>query len=179
VSRTITAATIGSPAATADLDLLEAQTLADRSELVVKGTVAGRQRSFVFNKATQQYVPDTSSESPISRAALLTLIAAEDALTFAGVPFGQGARLGADRNANGVPDRDEPLPKLDIVGSPPNGVRLQWPSSASGWFLQFSTALGGPWHPITQAAIRSGGTQTVDQSTAGQPASFYRLRRTW
>ena len=179
MSRTISAANASDANALADLNFLEAQTTASFSELVVKGLVGGRPASFRFDKATQLYLPDTTGLAPLSRAALLAELGADDRLTFFGAPLGQGERFGADRDGNGVLDRDEPLPHLSIAPAGSSQIRLQWQNPAPGWLLQYSSTLGGPWLPMTRSLIRSGPAQWLDEDSSGQPSGFYRLRRTW
>jgi hypothetical protein len=75
-------------------------------ELVAKGVVAGQQRGWVMN-ASQQFVPNKASEAAQTLAGLLGQAAAANApLTFTCVPPGNGTRIGVDRDANNVLDRD-------------------------------------------------------------------------
>jgi hypothetical protein len=75
-------------------------------ELVAKGVIAGGVRGWVM-AADQRFIGDRSADSPLSLQGLLeqARIAAA-ALTFTCVPPGNGTRIGIDRDANGVLDRD-------------------------------------------------------------------------
>lgn len=178
-SRTATAGNSSLSGILADISLLESQTIAAKSELVVKGMAGGKRRTYRFDPATQLYLADTSTSDPLSRAALLALLGSDDALTFLGVPPTQGARFSIDRNSNGIADLDEPKPNLQLTALSGNQFRLQWPNPLQGWILQRSGSLHGPWEPLVRPSAKSGGAQWLDETPAGQPSAFYRLRRTW
>lgn len=75
-------------------------------ELVAKGVLGGRSRGWVMN-GSQVFVPDRSTDAPLSLAALTNASKAEGAnLTFTCVPPGNGTRMGISRKGNGVLDRD-------------------------------------------------------------------------
>ena len=178
-SRTVTFTNREQTGVLAALALFESETVANHSELVVKGILGGQPRSFRFDKTTQLYTRDSLSEASLTRIELLALLGANDALTFQGTPIGYGARLGSDRDANGILDRDEPGPSLNISAQGGGIARLLWPNPSSGWFLQFSSSPAGPWQAITRPLIRSGSAQWLDETVSAQPSAFYRLRRTW
>jgi hypothetical protein len=163
----------------ANLDHLERQSSAGDSDLVARGVIGGKQRSFVFDKVAKAYVPDSSSEAALSRADLLALLDEESALTFLGTQTGEGQRLGRDRDRNGVSNADEPQPGLTITRAVPGTVRLGWPNPTRDWLLQFSSDLEAPWQPVTRSPVRNGGTSSLDEPTLDRASRFYRLRRTW
>lgn len=75
-------------------------------ELVAKGVISSQQRGWVMN-ASQQFVPNKSTESAVTLQGLLDQASAAGApLTFTCVPPGNGSRVGVDRDGNNVLDRD-------------------------------------------------------------------------
>jgi hypothetical protein len=179
ISRTVTTTNRMDAGIVAAIALLESQAVQSQADLIVKGVIEGRNRSYRFDPTTHSYLSDTASANSLSRVDLLALLSTDDALTFTGALPGQGPRLGVDRDGNGILDRDEPLPQLSISPASSSAVRLQWPNPSAGWFLQFSNTLNNPWQPMTKPLIRSGGNQWRDEATNTQPFGFYRLRRTW
>ncbi len=156
----------------------EAQSIAGASDLVVRGMIAGQRRSFLFDPLSQRYLPDAAGEPSLTRAGLLALLGANDALTLLGTPPGEGGRFGGDRDGNGVPDYDEPKPALDITKSGED-VRLLWPAPSSGWLLESATTLDGVWQPVTQPRSSFSGSLLLEQPIGGDTVRFYHLRRTW
>jgi DNA-binding beta-propeller fold protein YncE len=72
---------------------LESQNQASAADLIVRGMIAGEARRFIFSRTLQLYVPDDSRFEPLSRAALIASLGAEDALFFMGVPYREGGRF--------------------------------------------------------------------------------------
>ena len=176
-SRTFTAQNANDAAMLADLAVLENQAALDIGEVVALGVIGGRTRTFYQQPGTYLYAPDTLGEPPMTRAALLALLGPDDAITFLGMPYGRGPRVGGDRNYNGILDRDEPGPTLSL--SLPGGLaRLQWPAIHNDWLLESTPTLGGPWETITLERATIGDTWALDDPIL-TPVRFYRLRRTW
>jgi hypothetical protein len=173
---TVTASSAG--AAVADLAVLEAQARAQASDLTARGLLGGKMRSFFYNRTTQIYEPDSAAEPALTRAQLLALVGANDALTFLGTPPGEGRRHGGDRDGDGLRDRDEPSPALGISALGIAAVRLQWLAGSGEWTLESAAAPDGPWQAVTGPRDNVAGWLQRDESLAG-PARFYRLRRTW
>jgi DNA-binding beta-propeller fold protein YncE len=171
---TVTAATAA--AAAVDLAQMESQAGLQACQLVVRGVLGGKVRSFLYNRTTQLYEPDTASEAAVTRAQLLAMLGPGDGLTFLGAPPGEGARLATDRDRNGVRDRDEPLPSLAITRVAAS-ARLEWPAASAGWALESAATLHGPWLPVTGPRSQTAGWFQRDEPLVG--ARFYRLRRTW
>jgi hypothetical protein len=114
--RTITSNNVTSASVSNDWSLLEAQTVGGTNiDLIVKGTVDGVRRGFVYQTAQNNYKPDKQSLAPLTRSNLVAKILAGGTITIMGVPPGTGTRNGIDRNLNGVLDADEPAPSLKIV----------------------------------------------------------------
>jgi len=86
-------------------------------DLIVKGTLAGEHRGYLFDPVTTLYQPDRASDSNVSRATLLTQAAvADQELTWTCMPPGSGLRTGIDRDEDGALDGDDNCP------SAPNSV---------------------------------------------------------
>jgi 6-phosphogluconolactonase (cycloisomerase 2 family) len=107
---TVTAANVQQADITGRVNLL-AQRAAVTSprpecELIAKGVIGSEARGWVMN-STSSFVPDRASESPVTLAGLLSQITdAGSAVTFTCVPPGNGTRMGIDRDANTVLDRN-------------------------------------------------------------------------
>lgn len=77
-------------------------------ELVAKGVLQNTSKGWVMN-SSQSFVPNVSSETAVSLQALLDQATAAGAsLTFTCTPPGNGTRIGVDRDADGVLDRNDP-----------------------------------------------------------------------
>jgi hypothetical protein len=173
-TRTVRAANLA--ASTADWSVLEAQAVATASDLVVRLLENGARRGFVYRPSTNDYLGDQTALAPLTRTALEAKITAGATATIMGVPRTSGQRLGIDRNGNGIPDGDEPLPSLAIslaVSAP----LLAWPAAGAGHVLEFTTSLSLPnWQPVTEPRGTSGSSINVADPAAGTQR-FYRLRR--
>ena len=172
-TRTVRAATLAASAV--EWSVLEAQAVAIYSDLVLRLLENGGRRGFVYRPATNDYLSDQAAAGPLTRAALEAKIAAGATATIMGVPRASGPRVGIDRNGNGIPDGDEPLPQLGLTftaGTP----QLAWPVAAAGHVLEFTDSLNPPnWQPVTEPRTTAGPTLNVPDPTAG-PRRFYRLR---
>jgi len=89
-SATVTAQNAGG--AGGDLARLEGMPTA-RGTLVVRGVIGGVQRKFVYSSIRKIYISDDFTEAPLTRAALLALLGANDSLTFMGVQPSEGGRF--------------------------------------------------------------------------------------
>ena len=167
----------GSVAAmSADWTTLSTQSsVAGTGDLIVQGVAEGRRRSFRYRPGTNDYVSDQTGYGPFTRTQLEAKISAGAVLTILVVPPGMGARA-IDRNANGIPDGDEPLPALAVTlvaGSP----QLAWPAANSSLVLEYSNSLSSPlWQPVLESRANNGSNvQTLDPGAGA--IRFYRLRR--
>lgn len=74
-------------------------------ELIAKAALGGASRGWVHARGSDSFVPDRSSESPVTLGTLLSQARAANApITFTCVPPGNGTRMGIDRNSDGRPD---------------------------------------------------------------------------
>ncbi len=167
-----------------DIDLLEKVAVLEEHsasfeiELVVQGVVGGRRRAYFYDYGTDRYRPDVSTQPELSRADLLALLSGTDTVTFLGVPYGRGSRLGGDHDSDAVLDGDEPKPGLTAsrVGS---NVHLQWPAQPAGWVLESAPSVNGPWQTVTHPRSAIGNSLELDDPVGGAAVRFYRMRRTW
>jgi hypothetical protein len=84
-------------------------------ELIVKGTVAGEARGWLFSSATTAFIPDKVAEPELPDATLRAMaLEPGQELTYTCVPPGSGVRMGIDRDEDGTLDGDE-------GGPPPTG----------------------------------------------------------
>ncbi|MBL9173603.1 MAG: hypothetical protein JNL10_08720 [Verrucomicrobiales bacterium] len=180
-SLTVTASGAGDAGVAASLSLLETQAVrANGCDLVVQGRWGGVMRKFIFEPATLQYREDAAVPGArlFPRRDLLSGLDAQDALTFLGVPPGEGDRYGRDSNGNGIPDGDEPLPVLVAEGAD-SGVRLHWPSDHADWCLERASIPTGPWVPERGHRHTDSNRITVNPEPETGVPQFFRLRRTW
>ncbi len=108
----------------AAIGILIAQAGVPNCDVVAKGFIAGVAKGYVYDAATDLFIPDTIMEDPISEAALRGSLLAGDVLTYTGVPAGAGVRLGIDRDRDGWRDRGERNAGLDPAN--PNSNPWQW-----------------------------------------------------
>src|SRR5438477_957412 len=163
-TRTLTAATVDSPA-TNDWNLLEGQAaVLTNIDLIVKGTIDGKVRGLLYQPGSNNYRTDKSGLGPFTRVDLRAKIIAGDTLTFMGVPPGSGYRLGIDRNQDGVLDGDIPQPGLQIALANTNSI-VEWPTNANGFLLERTPVLpSSPWSPDTNIRGVYGDTFNVTNS---------------
>ena len=139
-SRTVHAASANSAAISSDWTLLETQAAITNIDLVVKGTVDGRPRGFLYDPAGGMYQPDTTNLPPMTRAQLRVKALSGDMLTVMGVPHGSGTRLGIDRNLDGVLDGDVPAPALRITRDA-DKVVVSWSTNTGDFLLERAIGL--------------------------------------
>jgi DNA-binding beta-propeller fold protein YncE len=95
-------------AVAARLALFEAQAAAGNTDLVVRGSIFGRDVGFVYENGS--YQPDVAEAPPLTGAQIRELVGTlTSSLTFTCVPPGSGVRIGIDRDGDGYADGDEIL----------------------------------------------------------------------
>ncbi|HEY6558030.1 MAG TPA: hypothetical protein VI072_12185, partial [Polyangiaceae bacterium] len=87
------------------IDLLKQRAAAGECELVVRGRFGLREAGFLYEPATDQFVPDRSRSRALTDGQLRAL-ARHSELTFTAVPLGSGGRIAHDRYSDGTPDGD-------------------------------------------------------------------------
>jgi len=177
-ARTLTTAGVNSTGTSNDWTVLEAQAVSGTNiNLVIKGTIDGIGRGFVYQPASANYRPDTTNLTAMTRAELRAKVLAGDTLTVMGVPVGSGTRIGVDRDLNGILDGDEPAPMLRIALAAPNTI-VAWPTNASGYVLERTSQLPATnWAADTSLRGLIGSDFTVTITNAPSPTNlFFRLR---
>jgi len=175
-ARTLTAQNIDSASVSNDWNLLEAQATSGTSiNLIVKGTIDGIQRGFLYaGPAGTSYGPDTRDIPPMTRAQLRDKVLAGDTLTIMGTPLGSGTRIGVNRNLDSTLDGDEPIPSLRIAKVGANAL-VSWPTNAA-YVLERTTALpAANWSPDTNLRGLIG-TEFAVTNTLSPTNFFFRLR---
>jgi len=160
-----------------EIALLEARAAAADCDLVARGKVSGRHRSFRYTPSTSLYTGDKTGTAAINRAGLLALLTAGDQITFLGVLPGSGPRFGGDRNLDGILDGDEAAAVLSIANEP-NAVRMTWPGPSAAWYPETSPSLSGPWVPMTAPSLIEAGRERSSWPVSESPKRFFRLRST-
>lgn len=150
--------------------VLENQAAQGNCDLVLRGILAGKSASFLYQPKGGIWLGGGSSRTFLE---IIASLAPGDSLTLLGVPPDEGSRFSIDRDQNGVADADEPLPMLDLRLDP---ISLQWPSPSAGWLPEYSADLRH-WEPWTASpeAMPDGSFRV----SPAPPGPFYRLRRTW
>ena len=119
----VSADRLDEPAVQERLALLLARADAGEAELVVKGVWDGAARGALYQDG--QWRSDRASEPPFATTALLALAEVEgQTLTFTAVPPGNGARIGIDRDLDGLLDGEDqaagtvlpPAPAAETTG---------------------------------------------------------------
>jgi len=105
-SRTLTYVTVGTPPAQSDWRTLQSQASAGNIDLIANGTIHGQVHGLLYQPSTNNYETDTTGLGPFTQGQLIVFVQNGDTLTIMGVPFGSGARLGIDRNLDGVLNGD-------------------------------------------------------------------------
>ena len=109
----------------ADINTLIAQAEAGNCDVIAKGVLGGTAKGYVYDTATNEFLPDSIMEGPSTEAALRGSIGGSDLLTYMGVAPGAGRRAGIDRDRDGWFDRTE-----TVIGTDPanaNSNPWQWP----------------------------------------------------
>ena len=91
-----------------DLLLARASTAPPECDLVVKGTLSGEARGWLYRPLLGNFESDRAADPPLLPAqlrAIATVVGQE--LTYTCVPPGSGVRIGVDRDEDGFFDRDE------------------------------------------------------------------------
>ncbi|MEJ0089533.1 MAG: hypothetical protein WDM80_07285 [Limisphaerales bacterium] len=160
-----------------DWTLLESQAaMGTNINLIVKGTLNGQHHGFLYQPLANNYKPDSTNFAAFSRAQLVAKVQTGDTLMIMGVPPGSGERMAIDRDANGVLDADEPLPRLQIAQVSGKAV-LNWPLGAVGFLLEESPSLGSPiWSADTNAVDIVNNLNFITNALP-KNEQFFRLRQ--
>jgi hypothetical protein len=122
----IDASTFNTTAFVNRINLLVARDEAGQCDLVVKGAIAGEARGAVYIGGNT-FQTDRHADSPLTTTAVRNLAAtAGQEMTFTCTPPGTGARIGVDRDLDGVFDRRE----LDCGTDPANAA--SFPATLTG-----------------------------------------------
>lgn len=175
-TRTLRADNVNTASISNDWNLLESQAVAlTNADLIIKGTVDGWQRGFVYQPADGTYMPDTTNIAAMTRAQLRAKVTAGDTLTIMGVPPGSGPRMGIDRNLDGVLDGDVPVPTLRIALDA-GRVVISWSTNDSGYLLERADSLPTTnWAPDFTPRWINGIEFSITNSLSSSNL-FFRLR---
>ncbi|MFC7336928.1 hypothetical protein ACFQY0_07045 [Haloferula chungangensis] len=171
--QTITPANRNDSEITNHLTLIESQAENGFIGVVAWGRHSGTSKQLRFDPQTRQYISDSSTEAPLTRSELLSLLVDGDALTISGVSLEEAIVRGGDRNSDGQPDRDESHPQV-LISSEGEELYLEW-GSRSDWFPESTSDLNAPWLPAS-------GELAPPRFNIPSPRpekQFYRLKRTW
>ena len=148
------------------------------NDVVATGCVGGEYRKLRYDGGTGRWLFDHTGALPLTTAELLGLVGEGDLLNFIGVPVGYGARLGGDRNQDGVLDGDAAVPDL-FASVEGDAIRLEWNDRSTGWFLQSSPDLREPWSVLGRERSGSDAGWIVLDPRGARSRNYYRLQRTW
>ncbi|MCW5554739.1 MAG: beta-propeller fold lactonase family protein [Verrucomicrobiae bacterium] len=106
-TRTLVATNVTTASISTDWNTLESQAIGGTNiDLIVKGTIDGLLRGFLYRPASTDYLPDSTSLPAMTRVQLTAKVLEGDTLTIMGVPPGSGERMGIDRDLDGLLDGD-------------------------------------------------------------------------
>ena len=175
---TVTTANRANSSLLSDLATMQSQAVAN-CNLVVRGLIANRQRTFLYVPASQTYASDSTASGGLTQSALLASLNPGDSLTFLGTLQGTGESLSIDRNTNNVRNAQEPNPVPQFTVMPDATTRVQWPVDRADWVLEwFDTFGSSTWKPVTLTRTVEDGFIRVYEPASVQQ-NFYRLRRLW
>lgn len=164
-----------------------------RVDLVVKTSVAGIERGWVYDMTTRRFQSDRRAETLLATE-LRLLAATNSAQTYTLVPRGAGRRIGIDRDEDGHFDGDEAdygSDTADVASYPPlvpatfssvnlttNGVALTW-SGTPGYLyrIEVRTNLAtDQWQPLGTNVIASlAPLSQTDTNLTVAPQKYYRI----
>jgi YVTN family beta-propeller protein len=122
VTVTATNKTDGAVVSTIATLVAQAETLS--CGLVVKGSLGGTPKGWMYDTSSGLFESDSLLEAPVSESALRTAVGPGDAITYTGVPPGTEARLGIDRDRDTWRDRTETVLGTDPAN--PNSNPWGW-----------------------------------------------------
>jgi YVTN family beta-propeller protein len=130
------------------IDLLIQRAGAGECEVIVKGSLAGRQRG--WRRVGASFQSDRASESTITDAALRAQAAvAGQQRTYTCVPPGSGLRMGLDRDEDGFFDTDE----VDAGSDPADASSVPGPTTTTTSTTVTSTTTIAPTTTTTLAFV--------------------------
>jgi hypothetical protein len=151
----------------------EAQKLTN-IDLAVKTVIAGQPRGFLYRPASNDYLPDSTNRTTLTKAQLVSLVQTGGTITVMGVAPGTGTRVAIDRNSNGIRDGDEPTPRLRVATTSSN-LAVNWPTN-SPYVLETATTLpAANWSAETSPRAVVGADFSVTNSFTNT-ARFFRLK---
>ncbi|MCU0796810.1 MAG: hypothetical protein MUF31_12855 [Akkermansiaceae bacterium] len=172
---TLNASNKSDPALLATLHILETRAATGESGLVAHGRIGGENFRLRWDPITSTYQRNDDSP-PLTRAALLGLVANTDTITFLGTLPEESLWRSVDRNQDLIPDETAVPPGLGIHQENETSV-LQW--QGEDWYPESSESLGPPWLPAAGETGTDGSHREMILPTPLSPRQFYRLRRTW
>jgi YVTN family beta-propeller protein len=124
--QTVTTANRNNSTVVSTINTLIAQAQASKCDLIVKGSVGGVAKGFVYDVPSGTFIPDDIIESAVTDTQLRSALQGGDVITYMGVPVGAGVRMGIDRDRDTWPDRTEV--KLGYDPADPNSNPWQAPT---------------------------------------------------
>lgn len=153
---TITPLTKGSVSLAAQLDSLYAQADLGNCDLVAHAFIGGQNRGYLYTGG-KTFTTDFDPEGPLTADALRALPSAPgEAVTYLGVPPGDGTRMGLDRDRDGYRDRLEVLMGSDPANPlsiPQVSAVAESPAAPAARLMQNAP---NPFNPMTAIAYEVG-----------------------
>ena len=175
-TRTLGPANANTFSISSDWNLLESQAAVTNIDLIVRATMNGQPRGFLYQPAAANYAPDSTNLPAMTRADLHAKALAGDTLTIMGVPPGSGVRLALDRNLDGILDGDMPGPALRIVRDQDRAV-ICWSTNSTGFVLERANSFSTTnWMPVHGLRGIIGDEFGVTNLLSPSSNLFFRLR---
>jgi hypothetical protein len=161
--------------------LLETQASRERGagiDLIAKADFGG----LFYNPSSGEYRSDVQDGLTRTRSWIENQIRNGSTVTLLGVPLGSGARMGIDRNLDGILDREPPIITLVVAhAGAREGIHLRWNADPDQTYaVESSEALGnGRWIPLATgiAGTQDGTAGFLQPFAASAPGRFFRIRR--
>ena len=168
---------LSSATVTNDWNTLEQQARLNRIQLIAKGDIGG----LLYVPTSGEYRFDAQSNPMRSRAWIENQIRQGATLTFMGVPYGSGLRLGIDRDLDGTLDGDGQSIALSIRKTDDGeSIELRWNSEAGRTYTieRSETLTPGSWSAEASGISGEGGPASLIVFPAtDQHARFFRIGR--
>jgi hypothetical protein len=112
------------PAVVSFVSTIIAQAEQGECDVIASGSVAGEQRGYLYDPATDQLETDSLLDGPFTVSQLGEQLVVGDVLLVMGAPPGAGRRLALDRDRDGWLNRSEGYFETDPAD--PNSNWWQW-----------------------------------------------------
>lgn len=146
-------------------------------DLIAKADFGG----LFYDPSSGEYRSDVQAGLTRTRSWIESQMKNGSTVTLMGVPLGSGARMGIDRNLDGILDHEPPTITLVVVHTGAGeGIHLRWNAEPDQTYtVEYSEALGnGSWMALATgiAGTQDGTAGLILPFAASGPGRFFRIR---